>query len=121
MSPHGKAKDFRNLQVWHQSRRLIIELFRITNTLSRNDLIDGIRNTCVAIPTNLSHAFASKTEVKRIHHMQTAIATATNLQRKFLQANRVGLLKQNDYQRLQTEVKEIKDLLSAAALKNSKN
>lgn len=107
-------EDFRNLLLWHNCRHLILELYQFTSTFPErelNGLANQIRNTCVAITSNIGLAFKMTNQLKRSDFFNLAISSAESLRTGLLDAKEKNLLSSMSFEHFAKEIDEINEML----------
>jgi len=102
--------NFRDRELWYHSRRLIIEVFKVTAALTDEDFetTKAMRNDCVSIASNIAWAFAAKGEESKLAYLQTALTTVRNIEQHLLRTRLHGLVSPAECEKLLHEIDRIK-------------
>jgi four helix bundle protein len=109
-------KDFRKLKVWEKSHHLALEVYRATATFPREELYgltSQIRRSWTSIPTNIAEGCGRSGDAELGRFLQIAMGSASEQQYQLLLAHDLNYLKDNDYEILDKEVTEVKQMLTA--------
>ena len=107
---------FENLEVWQESRKLVKEIYLLTNKFPAQEkfgLIDQIRRAMVSICLNIAEGSDRKSDIEFKRYLRMAITSAEEVVTGLYVALDLEYLKQNDFDKL------YKDLNSLVARINS--
>ena len=109
-------KDFRNLKVWGKSHQLALGLYKTTKKFPKDEiygLTSQIRRSSTSIPANIAEGCGRKGNAELSRFLQIAMGSASELEYHLLLAHDLGLLNDSDFKQLDTEVTEVKRMLTS--------
>ncbi len=109
-------RDFKELQVWQKSHRLVIEIYRITNVFPSDErfgLVSQIRRSAASVPANIAEGCGRNGDRDFVRFMGIAAGSASETQYHLLLARDLGFLGENEYVEIDRQVKEVKRMLYA--------
>ena len=109
-------KDFRTLKVWEKSHQLTLAVYKVTRTFPKDELYgltSQIRRSSASIPANIAEGCGRSGDAEFARFLQIAMGSASELEYHILLALDINLLNSSDYERLTTEVTEVKRMLTA--------
>lgn len=107
-------KNFRNLSVWQKAHLLAIAVYKITASFPKEEvygLTSQIRRACVSIPANIAEGCGRDGEAEFRRFLQIAFGSASELEYHIILANELKFLRNEDYEILIGQVKEVKCML----------
>ena len=69
------AKNFRDLLVWQKAHEFVLELYRFTSGLPRQEtysLMQQMRRAAVSIPANIAEGFSRRSDVEKVRFFNIA-------------------------------------------------
>ena len=109
-------KDFRKQKVWQKAHDLALEVYRVTEAFPKKELFgltSQIRRAGVSIPANIAEGFGRDTDADFARFLQIAIGSASELEYHLLLAHDLGFVSDPDYERLNNQTTEVKQMLTA--------
>lgn len=109
-------RDFKELKVWQKSHNLTLAGYRATETFPKQEvygLTSQIRRASSSIPANIAEGCGRKGEAELARFLQIAIGSASELEYHLLLSHDLKLLKTSDYQLLESEVVDVKRMLTS--------
>lgn len=109
-------KDFRKLTVWQKSHNLAILIYKITNDYPKAELYgitSQLRRAITSIPTNIAEGCGRGSDKDFAKFIQIAFASACESEYLILLSNDLGFLVNDDYERLNKDICEIKKMLTS--------
>lgn len=73
--PQPPAKNFRDLVVWQKSHALVLEVYKLTRTLPKEELFgltSQMRRSAVSVPANIAEGFKRRGKPDKARHMNIA-------------------------------------------------
>jgi len=113
-------QDFKNLKVWKKSHELTLKIYKITALFPREEiygLISQMRRSASSIPTNIAEGSSRNGDSEFARFLFMAMGSASELEYQILLAHDLLFLKLDDYNRLTSEITEIKKMISSLILK----
>lgn len=68
-------KSFRELEVWQKAHRLVLEIYRLTDTFpdrERFGIVSQIRRSAASVPANIAEGFGRRTTKELLQFLVTA-------------------------------------------------
>jgi four helix bundle protein len=110
-----RISSFRDLIAWQKSMKLVLEVYRATQTFPKSEtygLVSQLRRASVSIPSNIAegHARLSTGEFK--HFLGQARGSLVELETQILISEMIGYLDLNQSQSLRRSVEEVSRILN---------
>jgi four helix bundle protein len=108
--------SFRNLKVWEKAHVLTLDVYKSSQGFPRDELYgltSQMRRSSTSIGTNIAEGCCRKGDVELGRFLQIAMGSASELEYHLLLARDLEIMKSLDYQRLSSEVIEVKKMLAA--------
>jgi four helix bundle protein len=109
-------QDYRKLSVWAKAHLLAISVYKVTKVFPKEEmftLTSQIRRACVSIPANIAEGCGRGGGAELGHFLQIASGSAHELEYHLLLARELGYLKPEEHDKINSQVIEIKRMLSA--------
>jgi four helix bundle protein len=90
-------------------------VYRVTTTFpvqERFGLTSQLRRAAVSVPSNIGEGKRRKREKVFAHHLDIALGSQGELEVQLEIAQRVGFLREADYERLQRQIEEVGRMLN---------
>jgi four helix bundle protein len=107
---------FRDLKVWQKAHQLTLDVYVATATFPREEmfgLTSQIRRSAESIPANISEGCGREGAAEMARYLSMAMGSASELEYHLLLAHDLKFLSNSVYERLNTEVIEVKRMLAA--------
>ena len=108
-------RDFRELKVWEKSHALTVDIYQVTIGFPKVELYgltSQLRRAAISIPANLAEGCGRDSEAELLRFMRIAMGSASELEYELLLAHELQWLEDQTYQRLQTNLTEIRRMLN---------
>jgi four helix bundle protein len=108
------------LKVWHKSHALTLAVYRVSGTFPKNEsygLTSQIRRASVSVPANIAEGCGRGGDPELGRFLQIAMGSASEVEYLLLLSHDLCFIDQAVYDRLSTELIEVKRMLSALILK----
>jgi four helix bundle protein len=108
-------RDFRKLQVWEKSQALVLGIYRSTLTFPKEELYgltSQIRRASVSIPANIAEGAGRESIPERVHFLQIANGSASELNYLLLLSHDLGYLPEEAYIKFSRDLDEIGRMLT---------
>jgi four helix bundle protein len=108
-------RDFRRQKVWEKSHSLTLEIYKVTENFPPEEiygLTSQIRRACASIPANIAEGCGKDGDADFARFLQISRGSASELEYHLLLAKDLGFLKQDDYNYLNKEANEVKQMLT---------
>ena len=109
-------KDFRKQKVWQKAHDLALEVYRVTEAFPKTELFgltSQIRRASVSIPANIAEGCGRDTDADFARFLQIAMGSASELEYHLLLAHDLGFVSDPDYERLNNQTTEVKQMLTS--------
>jgi len=111
----NEMKDFRQLKVWQKAHKLVLALYQITASFPRAEsygLTAQIRRAAASIPSNLAEGCGSGGDAELARFCCIARGSASELEYQLLLSRDLKLIQEDDYEKLEPRITEIKRMLT---------
>src|SRR2546429_2823052 len=108
-------KSYRDLVVWQKGMDLVVECYRITNLLPKNEiygLASQIQRAAVSIPANIAEGHGRDHLGDYLHHLSVANGSLMELETHLLLLPRLSYVSSSELERAFTLTDEIGKMLS---------
>ncbi|NDD64723.1 MAG: four helix bundle protein [Acidobacteria bacterium] len=108
-------QSFRDLEVWKLAMDLAVECYRVTKAFPKEELFgmtSQIRRSAASIPANIAEGQGREHTKEFLNHLSIARGSLMEVQTHLMLANRVGLLNEQELQRLLPICERISQMLS---------
>ena len=109
-------KDFRQLKVWEKSHQLALTVYKATKGFPKEELYgltSQIRRSSMSIPTNIAEGCGRFTDANFARFLQMAMGSASETEYQLILARDLDFLPKDSYEKLHTEVEEVKRMLAS--------
>jgi four helix bundle protein len=109
-------RDFRGMKVWEKGHQLALATYMATAAFPREEaygLTSQIRRSSTSIPANIAEGCGRSGGAEFARFLQIAMGSASELEYHLLLAHDLGLLCNSDHERLESDVTEVKRMLSS--------
>ncbi len=109
-------KAFRELKVWEKSHELTLAVYHATKTFPKQEmyaLTSQIRRASASIPANIAEGCGRNGDAELARFCQIAMGSASELEYHLLLARDLRYLNSSDYERIMSEVSEVKRMLTS--------
>jgi four helix bundle protein len=111
----GTPRDFRNLKVWEKAHATTLGCYQATRVFPREEtfgLSSQIRRSAASVPANIAEGCGrGGNELPRF--CRIALGSASELEYHLILAHDLELLTRESFERLSTQVIEVKRMLSS--------
>jgi four helix bundle protein len=109
-------KNFRDLHVWRKSHLLVLASYQSTSEFPKQEMYgmtSQIRRCAASIPANIAEGCGKRGNGEFQCYLNIAAGSASELEYHFLLARDLDLFDENNYQRLNSGVVEVKRMLAS--------
>ena len=109
-------QSFMNLKVWEKAHVLTLDVYRSSKSFPRDEiygLTSQMRRSAASIGANIAEGSCRKGDCEFGRFLQIAMGSASELEYHLLLARDLELLELLDYERLESEVIEVKRMLAS--------
>jgi four helix bundle protein len=113
-------KNFRDLKVWVKSHQLTLDIYRVTCNFPNHEiygLTSQIRRCCASIPSNIAEGCGRGSDADLGRFLQIGLGSASEAEYQLLLTHDLEYLPDSEYQRLNSEIIEIKRMLASLVQK----
>jgi four helix bundle protein len=109
-------RDFRDLDVWHEARRLAVLVYEVARRMLPEEMFEmtsQLRRAAVSVSTNIAEGCGRGTQGDLARFVEIAMGSATEVESVLVIAQDVGLLTESDCQTALEQVIRVKKMLSS--------
>ena len=109
-------KDFKDLRVWTKAHELTLDIYRVSRSLpaeERYGLTSQLRRAASSVGANLAEGCGRRSDGEFHRFLQIARGSASELEYHLLLARDLGMVKLDDFERLQAQVIEVERMLTS--------
>jgi len=109
-------KNFRDLQIWHRSHALTLEVYRITRAFPKSKLhglVSQMRRSSSSVPTNIAEGCGRNTEKAFARFLYNAMGSASELEYQLILVCDLEYIPRDTHEKTNSELAEIKRMLNA--------
>ena len=113
-------KNFRDLKVWQKGYELTLMIYRTTRSFPKEEqfaLTSQIRRAASSIPANIAEGCCRNGDAEFARFLYIAMGSASELECHLLLARDLGFMPAATAQSLESNVSEVKRMLSSLILK----
>lgn len=110
-----KLRSYKELKVWQKAIGHAIAIYTVTKNFPKEELYgltSQIRRSAFAIPANIAEGYSRRYLAEYIQFLRIAFSSGAELETHLLIANKVRLLKDTDFLRLNSQLSEIMRMLN---------
>ena len=107
-------RDFRKLDVWDRSHRLVLDVFRATGSFPKIEqfgLTSQIRRSAISIPSNIAEGAGRRSERDYGRFLAISLGSTNELDYQLQLASELGYLSSAEYAELVVEVSGVRRML----------
>ncbi len=107
-------QEFRNLNVWNKSHKLVLRIYHISKFFPQNEiygLTSQIRRAASSIPTNIAEGCGRETNKDFARFLYISIGSASELEYLILLINDLEILDNYESKKIIDEIIEIRKML----------
>jgi len=108
-------RDFRQLRDWAKAHNLALEIYRTTHHFPKEELYgltNQLRRAAASIPANIAEGFGRGGNAEIARFLQIGMGSAYEVEYHALLARDLGFLKEETYNRLSSQIIEVKRMLA---------
>ena len=105
-----KTSDYKELQVWHKAIDLVVEIYKISKLLPKEETYgtsDQIRRSAVSIPSNIAEGQSRNSIKEFIQFLSIARGSLAELETQLLICIKVNMLSEDNITEAQNIITEI--------------
>ena len=111
-----QKKYHKELKVWGKAHNLTLAVYRATLSFPHHELYSltrQMRRSSASVPSNIAEGCGRDGETELARFMQIAMGSASELEYQLLLAHDLKLLETSLYERLTSDVAEVKRMLTS--------
>ena len=105
-----KTSDYKELQVWQKAMDLVVEIYKISKLLPKEEtygISDQIRRAAVSIPSNIAEGQSRNSAKEFIQFLSIARGSLAELETQLLICIKVNMLSEDNITEAQNIITEI--------------
>ncbi|MBE98772.1 four helix bundle protein [Flavobacterium coralii] len=109
-------KDYKKFLVWQKAHQLTLEIYRVTKNFPKSEqfnLISQINRASLSIPTNIAEGCGRESQKELIRFLYISSGSAHEMEYFLLVSKDLGFIEKDLYNKLNSEVNEIKKMLAS--------
>jgi four helix bundle protein len=106
--------NFKNLKVWQKSVDLAVKVYEISKSFpaeERFGITSQMRRSSVSVPSNIAEGTAKNTSKSFSNSLDISLGESFELETQAIIANRVGILNNDAFKDLDTDIDEIQKMI----------
>ena len=110
-----KIKNFTDLNAWKEARKLVFEVYKITNGFPSKEmyaLTSQMRRAVVSVSSNVAEGFSRRTRKEKVQFYFTALGSLTELQSQIILASDVEYIRLEEYRKLLKQTTPVQKLIN---------
>jgi len=115
-------RDFHDLKVWGKAHQLVLAIYKISAGFPQKEiytLTSQIRRAAISIASNIAEGCGRSTETEFARFLQIAMGSASEVEYQVLLARDLGFLNSLEFEKLDSNVSEVKRMLTGLIRKLS--
>jgi four helix bundle protein len=115
-------RDFLELKVWGKAHPLVLAIYKISAGFPQKEiytLTSQIRRAAISIASNIAEGCGRSTETEFARFLQIAMGSASEVEYQVLLARDLGSLNSLEFEKLDSNVPEVKRMLTGLIRKLS--
>jgi four helix bundle protein len=107
-------QNYKNLIVWDESHKLVIQLYKTTGSFPKNEqfgLTSQLRRAAVSVPANIAEGCGRYTDKDTLHFFQIALGSLHESEYYILLAKELDYINDAEYKKLTTTCNNAKAML----------
>lgn len=112
----NKINDYKDLLVWQKAMSLVVEVYKITKMLPKEEtfgLSDQMRRAAVSIPSNIAEGYGRQTPKSYAQFLTIARGSAFELETQLLLCQKIHHLSSENTNTLISSISEITRMLTS--------
>ncbi|MEK7123354.1 MAG: four helix bundle protein [Patescibacteria group bacterium] len=103
MNTENKIKDFKDLNAWQESHKLVVMIYKITKQFPKEEmfgLTSQMRRAAISITSNIAEGFGRQGYKEKIQFYYLAQGSLVELKNQIIAAKDVGYLNNENFEEL---------------------
>jgi len=109
-------QNFMDLQVWEKSHLLAVDIYSLTKSFPKEELYgltSQIRRSAYSIPANIAEGCGRNSKADFARFLSISFGSACELEYFLILVKDLNFINENDYQKINQSVIEVKRMLSS--------
>ena len=109
-----KINSYKDLIVWQKSMLLAKQIYAITSTFPKSELlglISQMRRATVSIPSNIAEGFSRRHAKEHSQFLRISLGSLTELETQLILSKELGFIKENRFIEISFLIEEISKML----------
>ena len=109
-------KNFKDLQIWHRSHQLSLEIYKLTQGFPKSELYgltSQMRRSASSVPTNIAEGCGRSTDGDFTRFLDHSMGSASELEYQLILSHDLSYLPTETFETTSSELIEIKRMLNA--------
>ena len=109
-------RDFKRRVVWEKAHDLTLGIYQVTQSFPRSEmygLVSQLRRAAGSIPANIAEGCGRNSEAELARFLQIAAGSASEVEYDILLARDLDFIDPQKYNKLDSQVNEVKKMLNA--------
>jgi len=110
------VKGFRDLEVWQKAHRLVLEIYKLTESFPKDErfgVVSQLRRAAYSIPANLAEGYGRRSTKEFLQFLAVANGSAKELRYFPILSNDLKYISAEDETRLEQEITGTVQMLAA--------
>jgi four helix bundle protein len=106
--------NFKNLKVWQKSVDLAVKVYKISQSFPPEEkfgITSQMRRSSVSVPSNIAEGTAKNTSKSFSNSLDISLGESFELETQAIIANRVGILDNDAFKDLDSDIDEIQKMI----------
>lgn len=106
--------NFKNLKVWQKSVDLAVKVYEVSKSFpseERFGITSQMRRSSVSVPSNIAEGTAKNTSKSFANSLDISLGESFELETQAIIANRVGILNDESFKDLDSDIDEIQKMI----------
>ena len=111
----NKIRSFKDLNVWKEGHKLVLDIYKITKTFPKDELFgltNQIRRAAVSITSNISEGFNRISHKEKLQFYFIALGSLAETQNQLLIAKDIGYVKLEVFDKIESQLIVVQKLLN---------
>lgn len=109
-------KDFRTLKVWEKSHKVVLAVYKATQSFPKSELYgitSQIQRAAVSVPANIAEGCGKDSDAELGRYFKIAMGSSSELEYLLLLGHDLSYLGDDQYRKLQANLVEVRKMLNA--------
>ena len=112
---YKKIRSYKDLIVWKQGHKLVLEVYALTRTFPKEELYsltDQMKRSAISITSNIAEGFSRKSSKEKSQFYYISLGSITELENQLLIAKDLRYLNNKDFKNLAEKLTSVHKLLN---------